>query len=247
MSAPIVSPPAPSAGQGSGSTDPTDVADRPAGAEPGSGARGYRGRITRIVEWRPTARQWKGAARILLAYLAALVIFGAFVSLRHVNPLSMYRQVWDSTITNRYGFGQVLEKTAPFILAALAVTVPARAGLVNIGGEGQLVIGATAAGGVGLALGSHTTGLPAIVLMAVAAMAAGAAWAGLAAVLKLAGNVSEAISTLLLNYVGADVLSYLVYGPWKSKNGNGQPVSDRMPHSDFLPVIHVLKTHAGIL
>ncbi len=111
--------------------------------------------VARTLAWRPTRKTMKGAGRIVLAYLCALVIFGAFVSLRHINPLSMYRSIWDSTITNRYGFGQVLEKAAPFLLAALAVTVPARAGLINIGGEGQLVIGATAAGGVGLALGTH--------------------------------------------------------------------------------------------
>jgi simple sugar transport system permease protein len=169
------------------------------------------------------------------------------VSLRHINPLSMYHSIWTSTITNRYGFGQVLVKTAPFILAALAVAVPARAGLINIGGEGQLVIGATAAGGVALALGSHTTGFPALLLMALAAMAAGALWAGLAAVLKLVGNVSEAISTLLLNYIGADVLAYLVYGRWKDKAGNGQPASKPLPKSDYLPTIHVLKTHFGII
>src|SRR6202011_1544799 len=203
--------------------------------------------LSRITAWRPTRRHLRGAGRILLAYLAALVIFGAFVSLRHVNPLSMYRAIWDSTITNRYGFGQVLVKTAPFILAALAVTVPARAGLINIGGKGQLVIGATAAGGVRLALGTHVTGLPALLLMALAACAAGAAWAGLAAVLKLVGNVSEAISTLLLNYIGADVLAYLVYGPWKDKAGNGQPASKPLPKADYLPTIHVLKAHAGIL
>jgi simple sugar transport system permease protein len=155
--------------------------------------------------------------------------------------------MWDSTVTNRYGIGQVLIKAGPFILAALAVAVPARAGLINIGGEGQLVIGATAAGGVGLALGSHVTGLPAMLAMAVVAAAAGAAWAGLAAVLKLVGNVSEAISTLLLNYVGADVLSYLVYGPWKDKAGNGQPAAKPLPHADFLPTVHVLKAHAVIV
>lgn len=203
--------------------------------------------IGRLLRWRPRARQWKRAARIVAAYLAALVIFGAFVSLRHISPFSMYHAIWTSTITNRYGFGQVLVKTAPFILAGLAVAIPARAGLVNIGGEGQLVIGATAAGGVALALGTSVTGFPALLLMAVAAIVAGAAWAGLAAMLKLAGNVSEAISTLLLNYVGADVLSYLVYGPWKDKSGNGQPASKPIPKHDYLPTLSVLKTHAGIL
>ena len=205
------------------------------------------GPFARLMAWRPTARTAREAGRWVLLYLAALVIFGAFVAARHTNPLSMYRAMWHSTIANRYGLGQVLVKAAPFILAALAVTVPARAGIINIGGEGQLIIGATAAGGVGLALGTHVTGLPAMVVMAVAAAAAGAAWAGLAAILRLAGNVSEAISTLLLNYVGADVLAYLVYGPWKDKSGNGQPASRPLPHRDFLPTVPGLKAHAGIL
>jgi general nucleoside transport system permease protein len=242
VSAPVVTPPTPDTGPG------TQSKAQPDAGSPKTRTDEERPSIlARATAWRPTKKTLKGGGRIVLAYLCALVIFGAFVSLRHIDPISMYRSIWDSTITNRYGFGQVLEKTAPFLLAALAVTVPARAGLINIGGEGQLVIGATAAGGVGLALGTHVTGFPAILLMAIAAMAAGAAWAGLAAVLKLAGNVSEAISTLLLNYVGADVLSYLVYGPWKSKAGNGQPISTPMPHKDFLPVIGILKAHAGIV
>ena len=71
--------------------------------------------------------------------------------------------------------------------------------------------------------------------MALAASVAGAAWAGIAAVLKLAGNVNEAISTLLLNYVGADVLAYLVYGAWRDAAGNGQPASKPLPADDHLP------------
>ncbi len=204
------------------------------------------GPLSRLLHWRPTKKFGIEVGKWLVVYAASLVIFGAFVSVRHVHPWTMYHAMWSSTFT-RYGMGQVLIKAGPFVLAALAVAVPARAGIINIGGEGQLVIGATAAGGVGLALQNHATGVPAMVLMALAAAAAGAAWAGLAAVLKLAGNVSEAISTLLLNYIGVDVLAYLVYGPWKDKSGNGQPASKPMARADFLPTVHVLKSHAGIL
>jgi simple sugar transport system permease protein len=140
----------------------------------------------------------------------------------------------------------VLDKAAPFILAGLAVAVPAKAGLVNIGGEGQIVIGATAAGGVALALGDRATGISSLLLMALAAAGAGAAWAGLAAVLKLAGNVNEAISTLLLNYVGADLLSYFVYGPWRDAAGNGQPAARPLPGPDRLPHLGSY-SHIGIL
>lgn len=159
----------------------------------------------------------------------------------------MYRSMWDTAVMSGYGRGQVLDKAAPFILAGLAVAVPARAGLVNIGGEGQIVIGATAAGGVALALGSSVTGTPALVLMALAAALAGAVWAGIAAVLKLVGNVNEAITTLLLNYIGADVLSYLVYGSWKDAAGNGQPASKPLPAGDGLPLWGQFQTHIGIV
>jgi simple sugar transport system permease protein len=214
------------------------IVDAPAEEVPPPGAaRGGRDwkRVARRVGW------WIGV------YAATLVIFGAFVSTRHVNPLSMYHAMWSSTFSSRYGFGQLLNKAGPFILAAMAVAVPARAGLVNIGGEGQVVVGAVAAGGVALGLGNSVTGAPAMLLMAVAGAAAGAAWAGIAALLKLFGNVSDAISTLLLNYIGADVLSYFVYGPWKDEAGNGQPASRPLPATDSLPTIHVLKAHLGIV
>jgi simple sugar transport system permease protein len=141
----------------------------------------------------------------------------------------------------------VIDKAAPFALAALAVAVPARAGLVNIGGEGQVVLGATAAGGVSLALGTHLTGGLAIVLMMLAGAGAGALWAGIAAALRLAGGVNEAISTLLLNYVAADVLSYLVYSSWKDASGNGQPASKPLPAADYLPIWGTLQANIGFV
>jgi len=179
-------------------------------------------------------------------YLAALLIFGAFVASRHANPWSMYHAMWD-TVTSGYGRGQVFDKAAPFILGALAVAVPARAGIVNIGGEGQIVVGATAAGGMSLLLGTSVTGVPALALMALTGAGAGAAWAGIAAVLRLRARVNEAISTLLLNYVAADVLSYVVYGPWKDAGGNGQPASKLLPADDFLPGWGFIDAHVGIL
>lgn len=180
-------------------------------------------------------------------YGGALAIFGAFVATRGVDPLEMYRSMWESTLTGGYGPGQVLSRAAPFILAALAVAVPARAGLINIGGEGQIVIGATAAGGVALALGGSGSQITALVLMALAAAVAGGLWAGLAAVLKLKGRVDEAISTLLLNYVGALVLAYLVYGPWKDSAGNGQPAAKPLPDDHRLPTWDAINAHVGIV
>ena len=199
--------------------------------------------LQRIDAWRLA----KGTLIWIGMYVAALVIFGAFVATRSVDPIEMYRAMWNSTLTGSYGPGQVLNRAAPFILAGLAVAVPARAGLVNIGGEGQIIIGATAAGGVALALGTSGGHVESLVLMGLAAAVAGALWAGLAGVLKLKGNVDEAISTLLLNYVGANVLSYFVYGPWKDAAGNGQPNAKPLTEAQTLPTWSAINGHIGII
>ncbi len=196
---------------------------------------------------RSLLRAVRGMGWWVVAYAAALVVFGVLVETSHVSAIPMYRSMWDQTIGSGYGFGQTLDLAAAFILSAMAVAVPARAGLTNIGGEGQVVIGLTAAGGVTLALGPHVTGVPAMLLMALAAAGAGAVWAAIASLLKLTAGVNEAISTLLLNYVAADVLSYLVYGPWISADGNGQPASTPMPSADFLPGIPGLQANIGII
>jgi simple sugar transport system permease protein len=207
-----------------------------------------RRRLLRVeLGWSRAGHLALRAAWWVVLYLLALVIFGAFALTRHVDPFAMYHAMWEQTIVSPYGLGQVIDKAAPFALAALAVAVPARAGLVNIGGEGQIVLGATAAGGMSLALGTHLTGGPSIALMMLAGAAAGAAWAGIAAVLRIFGGVNEAISTLLLNYVAMDVLAYLVYGAWKDAAGNGQPASKPLPAADYLPVWARLEAHIGFL
>jgi ABC-type uncharacterized transport system permease subunit len=207
--------------------------------------------MTLLAPNRPSAsdaRHYAGRTLFWIGiYGAALVVFGAFVATRGVDPIAMYHSMWDTTVLGEIGPGQVLNRAAPFILAGLAVAVPARAGLINIGGEGQIVIGATAAGGVALAIGTHVTGVTALALMAGGAMLAGGLWAGLAAALKLKGRVDEAISTLLLNYVAIDVLLYFVHGPWKDAAGNGQPAAKPLPTADALPGLGLLQANVGIL
>lgn len=184
--------------------------------------------------------------RLALAFAGALVVFGAFVIAKGANPLSVYSDMFRSTLLNSNSVAGVLVKACPLILGALAVAVPARAGLVNVGGEGQIVIGAVAAGGVGLALDTHVAGGVVILLMLLAGMAAGAVWAAIAGVLRLTLRVNEAISTLLLNYVAIDILLYLIYQPWKDPHGSGQPVTRQLAVPARLPLIGGTQVHVGI-
>jgi ABC-type uncharacterized transport system permease subunit len=88
-----------------------------------------------------------------------------------------------------------------------------------------------------------------IVVMMLAAMAAGALWAAIAAVLRLTLRVNEAITTLLLNYIAIDVLLYLVYAPWKDPHGSGQPSTRALVDRAHLPLLGspTSKVNAGIL
>jgi simple sugar transport system permease protein len=194
-----------------------------------------------------TPRSWKGSARWAIAMSLAVVIFGGLMLLKGVNPIEAYRSMIQSTFSNSDAFGGIFVRATPIMLAALAVSVPARAGLINVGGEGQLIIGGVAGAGVSLAAGGSLPGPVVLLLMAVAAMAAGAAWSGIAAGLRLGFGINEAVTTLLLNYVAVDVMLYLIYASWKDKNGSGQPASAPLPVSQRLALLGTSRVHIGII
>jgi len=189
----------------------------------------------------------RGVARWAAALAGAIAIFTVLLLLKGANPASVYSHVWTSTFTNSPSIQQIFVKAAPLLLGALAVVVPARAGLVNVGGEGQIVIGAVAAGGIGISLGDKLGGGLVMILMAVAAMLAGAAWAGLAAVLRLTVGINEAVSTLLMNYIALDVLLYLIYSPWKDPHGTGQPTTAELADTAKLPYLGTTAIHVGFV
>ena len=165
--------------------------------------------------WLEAVGRWVGALA------GAMIIFGAILVSRGADPFQVLSDAFTATFTRSPSLQQILIKATPFALAALAVVIPAKAGLVNVGGEGQVLIGAIAAAGTALALDQRTQGWAMWFLMCAAAAVAGAAWAGIAAFLRLTVKVNEAISTLLLNYVALDLLLFLIYQPWKDPNGSG--------------------------
>ncbi|HEV8298840.1 MAG TPA: hypothetical protein VGQ20_16155, partial [Acidimicrobiales bacterium] len=190
----------------------------------------------------------RAIGRYAVAYAAALVIFGAVVLVKGENPVSALVDMVRSTLDTQ-SMGDVLVRTAPYLLAGLAVAVPARAGLVNVGGEGQIVIGSVGAAAAAHWLDGHIAGGLVIVSMVIASALAGAIWAGIAAALRVAMRIPEAITTLLLNYVAIDVMLYLIYDPWKDKSGTGQPTSKPLTEGSKLPTFGFGEgtAHIGIL
>lgn len=121
--------------------------------------------------------------------------------------------LWDGAFGSAYAFwSATLVRATPLLLVGLAVALAFRAGVLNIGAEGQLLAGATAATAVALAAASLPRPLV-IGAMIIAGVVAGALWAGIAAVLRRRFGVMEVISTIMLNFVALNLVSWVIRGP----------------------------------
>lgn len=174
--------------------------------------------------------------RFALAVAVAMLTFGLIILSDGTNPLDALRVMWDASVGTDFGRTEVLVKVIPFGLCALAVVIPARVGLINVGGEGQFYMGAWAAAGA--VLYSGAPGWALIPLAFVAGAFGGGAWAGIVAVLRVRGKVNEAISSLLLNFVAIQFVNYFVYGPWKDPAGPNWPFSPKFRDAAMLPMIY---------
>jgi ABC-type uncharacterized transport system permease subunit len=210
-------------------------------AESGAAAEAAAGGSSRLADAAGALLRW------VVAVGAAILIFAVILRATGADPVDVFASAWVNTALNGDAVQQILIKAGPFALAALAVVVPSRAGLVNVGGEGQVLVGAIAAAGVSLGLGDRVGGPLLLVLMIVAGVLAGAAWAGIAAAMRLLVNVNEAVSTLLLNYVALDLLLALIYQPWKDPHGSGQPASPPIPDAAKLPLFSGTVVHVGLV
>jgi simple sugar transport system permease protein len=187
-----------------------------------------------------------GAIRWIVAILGAVVIFGAIVAAKGVNPVAAYQEML-SALFRSGSWTDILSKATPIILAALAVAVPARAGLTNVGGEGQLVLGGVASAGMVIWFGDSVPGGVLMVMMLIAAAIAGALWAGIAGGLREGLGINEAVTTLLLNYLAIDLMGYLIYDSWKDPGGSGQPATEALPVAVRLPLIGTTGLHMGFV
>lgn len=187
------------------------------------------------------------ARQIGVAILVGCAGFAAFVALVGVNPLTAFSAMWRSTIIDSVGPGEVLIAATPIVLCALAVAVPARAGLWNLGGQGQLVFGVLGAAGASQALPDDLSIWVALPMVMVVGALGGALWAGVAGVLRVAFHLNEAISSLLMSYIAVRVLDYAVHGPWKDPQSLGFPQARALPESHRLPLLGNGRVHAGIL
>jgi simple sugar transport system permease protein len=184
--------------------------------------------------------------QLLTAIVLALALFGVLLVVAGHNPITVYQDVLSSTLGDSHGRSEVVVKMIPLMLCALAVAIPARVGLVNVGGEGQLYIGAWAATWAAITF----TGLSRptlLTLMVLLAIAGAALWAAVSAVLRAVGWLNETISTLLLNYVAILWVQYFVFGPWKDSHSGNFPETAAFVPAAILPTFGDTRIHLGLI
>ena len=191
-----------------------------------------------------------GSARAMLRaaglFGLAFAIFAAVLLAAGKDPIRAYRDILSSTLVDRYGFSEVLVKMIPLMLTALAVAIPSRIWLINIGGEGQLYMGALFATWAA----TYFAALPAwelLPLVAALGFLGGGLWAAISGVMRAYGWVSETISTLLLNYVAILIVSFFVFGPWKDPESANYPQTAEFVAAARLPTFFGTRVHLGLL
>ncbi|MGB0848810.1 MAG: ABC transporter permease [Thiolinea sp.] len=183
-----------------------------------------------------------------LLAIGLMLVFGMIVFMfLGQSPVKAFHAFFIEPINDLYGLGELLIKASPLALIALGLSVGFRANIWNIGAEGQLTLGAIAAGGVALWFyeSESTLVLP---LMFIAGALGGMAWAAIPAFLRTRFNTNEILVSLMLVYVGQMVLSWLIHGPWRDPEGFGFPQSRLFSDSAILPLIlEGTRAHAGVL
>lgn len=152
---------------------------------------------------------------VLLAFAIGAIILAA----ARFDPLEAYMAMWNGAFSNARHIGDFMEYAMVLCLTGLACALGSRAGIFNVGGEGQLLLGAITGCQVGVWLSGHSAWLV-LPAAALSAMVTGALYALIPGWLKVKVKVNEVITTIMLNTVAASLCQYLAKGPWKNPSKN---------------------------
>lgn len=184
------------------------------------------------------------AVSATLAFFLSSALFFAFLGRP---PFPLIGELLKGAFGSWYGLSETLVKSSPILLCALATALPARLGLLTVGASGQFYLGAWM--GTGMLLAAATSGGFGLFLAVFAAACCGGALLSLIpGFLKARLEVNETLSTLLLNYVAALLVDWVVYGSWRDPANLGWPATKSFPDDVKLPVlIPGSRLHAGLV
>ncbi len=180
---------------------------------------------------------------LLFSIMAGLFAIGLIFLAFGVNPVFAMMKIFTGSFGSMYGIKETVTKAIPLILIGVGLAIAFRAKFWNIGAESQLLMGAIFGTWVGLNWGPHLPAPMIIPLMFLAGFIGGALWGLIPAFLKIRFSINEVISTLMMNYICAEFLTFLIVGPWKGKTKFGFPYTDDLPASAILGVIPGSRIH----
>jgi ABC-type uncharacterized transport system permease subunit len=196
--------------------------------------------------WRLASARTAVASRFAFIAAIALGVFAALLVVAGKDPLKAYADTLVYVFGNAYGFSELLVRMVPLLLTAVAVALPTRIGLINVGGEGQLYMGAWLATAGALAL-SDQPAFIVIPALTVLGFVGGGVWALIPGLLRALRLVNETISTLLLNYVAPLIVSFFIFGPWRSPESASYPQSPAFVAAARLPTFFHTRVNAGLI
>ena len=190
---------------------------------------------------------WTDRRRFLLSWVAlpssllvALVLGAVMMLACGANPIVGYKALIEGAFDGSYALGATAVKAAPLLLVGAGICVAFRAGVFNIGGEGQIAVGGLASAATALALPSWPS-ITLIPMVLLAGAAAGAIWGAIPGAFKAYFNVNEILSTIMLNLVAVQVMNWLLAGPMVDKSQNAVygmiPETKLLPRHSWLPII----------
>jgi len=183
----------------------------------------------------------------LLAIFLTLISSMFLFLIMDVSPFAALHAFFIEPISTIYGLTELAVKATPLILIGVALSLGFRAGVWNIGAEGQLVLGGIFGGAMALFF-YEKTGFYIIPLILIAGIAGGMLWAGIVAFLRTKFNANEILTSLMLSYVANLLLNLMVHGPLKDPDGYNFPESRLFSDSALLPILYEgTRLHIGAI
>jgi len=186
----------------------------------------------------------------VFATLAALLVGAVMLLMLDANPIVAYRALIDGAFGSPNALAETLVKATPLLLVGLGICIAYRGNVINIGGEGQMIVGALLATWVGL----NFSGLPGwamIIVGMLAGMVGGGVWGGIPGLLKAYFNVNEILSTVMMNAIAVQLMNFFLTGPMMDPNqvnvSSQIPQTARLDEAMRLPRLVPTRLHLGAL
>lgn len=203
----------------------------------------------RLVRWLQPS-YWLGPLTPFLAAIAAFIVGAVMLLALGVNPIQAYAALIDGAFGSANSLADSIVRATPLLFVGAGICIAFRGGVVNIGGEGQFVVGGLAATWAALAF----PGWPAwaiIPFCLVLGFLAGALWGSVAGALKAYLKVNEILTTIMMNQIAVQVMNYLLRGPMMDplqvESGSFIPQTARFSLATDLPRLVPTRLHAGVL